>query len=196
MSGSNDDNKSRQFIMPLPDGIAIRPLVSFEEIENSGRLAATNLGRSDYCHLSAHADLADSQWRQLLGAIRNNQVVGFLLSYLGTDLPDPSRPAMANLKLVSQRMAVMPEFRSGGIGYALKLSQREYAVQQGIRLITWTFDPLNSRNAHLNIRKLGCMVQHYEVNYYGTQLHRWSVSINRIGWSRSGESPAPVSNIG
>jgi len=166
---SNDDNGPKKVVLPLPEGIEIRPLTAFDEIDET--VALQRLTWDDpttviYPHMLISLIRNGGQ---LLGAIRNGRVVGFLLSYLGTDLPDPSRPAMANLKLVSQRMAVLPDFRSAGIGYALKLAQREYAVQQGIRLITWTFDPLNSRNAHLNIRKLGCMVQHYDINYYGTQ---------------------------
>ncbi len=105
----------------------------------------------------------------LLGALKNDQVIGFVLGYLGTESPDSTRPAMANLKMVSQRMAVLPDYRGLGLGYLLKLEQRSRAIQQGIRLITWTFDPLNSRNAHLNIRKLGCAVQTYERDYYGTR---------------------------
>jgi predicted GNAT superfamily acetyltransferase len=105
----------------------------------------------------------------LLGALDDDRIVGFVLGYLGTESQDSSRPAMANLKLVSQRMAVLPEYRDRGIGYQLKLAQRQYAIQQGIRLITWTFDPLESRNAHLNIHKLGAIVRRYWRDYYGTE---------------------------
>jgi chorismate synthase len=104
----------------------------------------------------------------LLGALDGDRLVGFVLGYLGTETQDSSRPAMANLKLVSQRMAVLPEYRDRGIGYDLKLAQRQYAVQLGIRLITWTFDPLQSRNAHLNIHKLGAIARRYWRDYYGT----------------------------
>src|SRR5688572_1063507 len=97
----------------------------------------------------------------IIGALDGDNVVGFVLSYLGMESPEAERPAMANLKLVSQRMAVLPEYRNTGIGYDLKLAQRQYAIKQGIRLITWTFDPLLSRNAHLNVRKLGGIVREY-----------------------------------
>src|SRR5512140_915296 len=104
----------------------------------------------------------------VLGALDKGRIVGFLLGYLGIESPEADRPAMANLKLVSQRMAVLPEYRDKGIGYALKLAQRDYALKQGIRLITWTYDPLLTRNAHLNIRKLGAIVRAYWQDYYGT----------------------------
>ncbi len=148
-------------------GIQIRPLRSLDEIDEAVKLQrliwddpTTVIYQHILVSLIRNGGL-------LLGALKNGNLIGFVLSYLGTEVPDSTRPAMANLKMVSQRMAVLPEFRSGGVGYALKLAQRDYAMRQGIRLITWTFDPLNSRNAHLNIRKLGCVAQRYEHNYYG-----------------------------
>ncbi|MGH9843371.1 MAG: GNAT family N-acetyltransferase, partial [Blastocatellia bacterium] len=76
----------------------------------------------------------------------------------------------------SQMLAVLPEYRDAGVGRKLKLAQRDHALRTGLPLITWTFDPLQSRNAHLNIVKLGCVVRKYFVNYYGhgssSALHR------------------------
>lgn len=76
----------------------------------------------------------------------------------------------------SQMLAVVPGYRDAGIGVRLKLAQREHALRTGIDLITWTFDPLQSRNAYLNIVKLGCVIRQYLVNYYGqvssSVLHR------------------------
>ena len=106
----------------------------------------------------------------LLGAYDGDRLVGYLFGYMGMETLDSSRPAMANLKFASQRMVVLPEYRDRGIGFELKLAQRQYAVKQGIRLVTWTFDPLNSRNAHLNIRRLGAIVRDYWRDYYGTNL--------------------------
>jgi predicted GNAT superfamily acetyltransferase len=129
----------------------------------------------------------------LLGAYDGERLVGYVFGYMGTEAQDSSRPAMANLKLASQRMAVLPEYRDQGIGYELKLAQRQYAIKQGIRLITWTFDPLQSRNAHLNIRKLGAIVRDYWRDYYGTSpsphvtlgssdraIVEWWVTHNRV----------------
>ncbi len=129
----------------------------------------------------------------LIGAFDGERLVGFVLGYLGTETQDTSRPAMANLKLVSNRMAILPEYRDQGIGYELKLAQRQFAIQQGIRLITWTFDPLQSRNAYLNIRKLGAISRRYWRDYYGTApsshvvlgssdrlITEWWVTNNRV----------------
>ena len=67
----------------------------------------------------------------------------------------------------SHMAAVTEELRHRDIGYRLKLAQREKALASGVPLIYWTFDPLQSRNAHFNINKLGAVVRRYEENYYG-----------------------------
>src|SRR5262249_60140773 len=76
----------------------------------------------------------------------------------------------------SQMLAVLPEYRDSGVGVKLKLAQRDHALRTGLPLISWTFDPLQSRNAYLNIAKLGCVIRQYQVNYYGhgstSALHR------------------------
>lgn len=105
----------------------------------------------------------------ILGAFDGEALVGCAIAFLGADLVDESRPAMANLKLYSKRMVVLNEYRNRGVGYQLKLAQREFAQRWGIRLITWTFDPLIARNAHVNIRKLGATVSYYYPDLYGDE---------------------------
>ena len=76
----------------------------------------------------------------------------------------------------SQMLAVAPHLQNSGIGVELKFAQRRRAVERGVPLMVWTFDPVQSRNAYLNIVKLGAVVRKYKVNYYGNQstsaLHR------------------------
>ncbi|HZS09886.1 MAG TPA: GNAT family N-acetyltransferase [Blastocatellia bacterium] len=67
----------------------------------------------------------------------------------------------------SQMLAVTERLQNAGIGARLKLDQRDYALERKIPLFTWTFDPLQSRNAYLNIVKLGAVVRRYYANYYG-----------------------------
>lgn len=69
--------------------------------------------------------------------------------------------------LHSHMLGVMPEYRDTGIGRKLKLRQREEAMGRGIGLIEWTFDPLELKNAYLNIVKLGAIVRRYSENQYG-----------------------------
>jgi predicted GNAT superfamily acetyltransferase len=66
----------------------------------------------------------------------------------------------------SRMLGVLPGYQDTGLGHTLKLKQRDYVLQQGLDRITWTFDPLQSRNAYLNIEKLGCVVSKYVVNLY------------------------------
>jgi len=70
----------------------------------------------------------------------------------------------------SHLAAVVEDLRHQDIGFRMKLAQREHAIKSGIPLIIWTFDPLQSRNAHLNINKLGTIIRRYEMNYYGEGL--------------------------
>jgi predicted GNAT superfamily acetyltransferase len=105
----------------------------------------------------------------VLAAFDGSKPVGVLIGFLGTDMEDTRRPAMANLEIVSKRMVVLPEYRGQQIGYRLKLAQRDIAVTQGVRLIVWTFDPLLALNAHLNVRKLGAICPQYEEDYYGIE---------------------------
>lgn len=91
---------------------------------------------------------------------RDNQVVGFCHMLPAFD--ETLKPYF-----YSQMLAVEPDMQNAGIGMKLKLAQREFALKIGIPMVTWTFDPLQSRNAHLNINKLGCVIRKYTVNYYG-----------------------------
>jgi predicted GNAT superfamily acetyltransferase len=91
----------------------------------------------------------------------------------------------------SQMLAVDPALQNLGIGIRLKLAQREHALKTGIELMTWTFDPLQSRNAYFNLARLGGVIRHYMVNYYGNQstsiLHR-GLDTDRVliqWWMRS-----------
>ena len=108
----------------------------------------------------------------VLGALDGARLVGLLIGFIGTDIdvdaPD-ARPAMANLLIMSKRMVVLPAYRGRSIGFRLKMAQRDIALKQAIRLVTWTVDPLLAPNAHLNIRKLGAVTQRYAVNYFGLE---------------------------
>jgi predicted GNAT superfamily acetyltransferase len=95
----------------------------------------------------------------LLGAYVNDELVGFVVGYLGM--------AGAKLYLFSQRMGVLPEYQSLGMGYRLKVAQREQMLRKGIDIIVWTYDPLEGKNATLNIEKLGGIVRSYARDIYG-----------------------------
>jgi len=88
----------------------------------------------------------------------------------------PAFDGQKRLYYYSQMLAVDGSLQNSGIGVKLKLAQRDLALERGIPLIKWTFDPLQSRNAYLNLVKLGAVARTYYVNYYGntstSTLHR------------------------
>ncbi len=65
-------------------------------------------------------------------------------------------------------LGVLPEYRNTGLGRQLKLRQRSDALERGISLIEWTFDPLEIKNAYFNIERLGAIIQRFVHNQYGT----------------------------
>jgi predicted GNAT superfamily acetyltransferase len=95
----------------------------------------------------------------LVGAFDGARLVGFAFGFVGLE--------RSRVVLHSHMLAVKPEYRGRDLGFRLKLAQRERALRKGITRMTWTFDPLQSRNAHLNFAKLGVTSDDYRVNYYG-----------------------------
>jgi predicted GNAT superfamily acetyltransferase len=81
------------------------------------------------------------------------------------------------LKHCSHMAGALPGYRDQGVGYALKLKQREIVLAQGIDLITWTFDPLESRNARFNFRKLGATCGVYLRNLYGAMRDKLNAGL-------------------
>ena len=103
--------------------------------------------------------VADKVGGQVMGAFAGKEMVGFALSIPGT--------RSGHIYLHSHMLAVRKEYRNGGLGRRLKLMQREEALGRGIELIEWTFDPLEIKNAYLNVEKLGAIVRRYNINQYG-----------------------------
>ncbi|HJX83152.1 MAG TPA: hypothetical protein VJ723_02265 [Candidatus Angelobacter sp.] len=93
---------------------------------------------------------------------RTQEIVGFSFAWLGRE-----RHPARRLYLHSQLVGVRPDCRDTGVGFQLKLNQRDFAIEHGIDLVKWTFDPLRARNANLNLRKLGATVHLFVENYYG-----------------------------
>ena len=149
--------------------IEIRPLRTLDEMRPVVEMQKGYWGDDLESVIPAHMlfSLAN-HGGHVLTAFDGDRPVGVLVGFLSTNMEEPKRPAMANLQIFSKRMVVLPEYRSQGIGYRLKLAQRDLAIEQGIRLVVWTFDPMLSLNAHLNIRKLGGICQSYHEDYYGT----------------------------
>jgi predicted GNAT superfamily acetyltransferase len=103
--------------------------------------------------------VAEKVGGQVMGAFAGGDMVGFALSVPGT--------RSGHVYLHSHMLAVRKDHRNGGLGRRLKLMQRQDALARGIELIEWTFDPLEIKNAYLNIEKLGAIARRYNINQYG-----------------------------
>ena len=113
----------------------------------------------------------------LLGAFDRGVLIGFVLGFPGFEGGKPI--------LHSDMLAVRSAYRSSGLGYQLKLAQRDFALARQVPKITWTFDPLQSANAHLNFGKLGVIADRYKINYYGetsSLLHRTGTDRLWVTW--------------
>ncbi|HKW76336.1 MAG TPA: GNAT family N-acetyltransferase [Terriglobales bacterium] len=96
---------------------------------------------------------------QIIGAFDGGTLAGFVFSVPGT--------RSGHSYLHSHMLAVKEDFRNSGLGRRLKLAQRDDALAQGFELLEWTFDPLEIKNAYLNIVRLGAIARRYSANHYG-----------------------------
>ncbi len=134
----------------------------------------------------SHLVAAKTAGGVLLGAFDRENLVGFVYGFVGYE---HGRAAHH-----SHMLAVKPDYRSFNLGHRLKLAQRERVLAQGINLMSWTFDPLQSLNAYFNFNKLGVVSDCYFINFYGEDaasfLHRngtdrlwvtWLLTSRRVG---------------
>ncbi len=110
----------------------------------------------------------------LVGVFEGTELVAFNSGFVGC--------RHGHLEIHSDMLAVREAYRDRGLGHALKMEQRERALAMGIKHITWTFDPLRSRNAYFNFRKLGALSNEYRVNFYGetTSSFLHSIGTDRL----------------
>jgi predicted GNAT superfamily acetyltransferase len=142
------------------DSIALRRCHSIEEFRACVALQKEvwNFSDAELVPLRMFV-VADKVGGQVMGAFDGNEMVGFALSVPGT--------RTGHVYLHSHMLAVRKDYRNGGLGRRLKLMQREDALSRGIELIEWTFDPLEIKNAYLNIERLGAIARRYNINQYG-----------------------------
>ena len=142
------------------DSIVIRPCHGHEELRACVALQKEvwNFSDAELVPLRMFV-VADKVGGQVMGAFDGTDMVGFALSVPGT--------RSGHGYLHSHMLAVRKDHRNSGLGRRLKLLQREDALERGIDLIEWTFDPLEIKNAYLNIEKLGAIARRYNINQYG-----------------------------
>lgn len=142
------------------DSIVIRNCEGIEELRSCVTLQKEvwNFSDADLVPLRMFV-VAEKVGGQVMGAFDGRDMVGFALSVPGT--------RRGHIYLHSHMLAVRKEYRNGGLGRRLKFMQRDDALARGIELIEWTFDPLEIKNAFLNIERLGAIARRYNINQYG-----------------------------
>ena len=171
---------------PSKSEILVRDLVSIPDLQLAIDLEKQTWGADDKdvtpLTLAIAMRAAGAIW---LGAFDANRMVGFAFAIPSLEHGQPNYH--------SHMLGVEPAYRGSGIGYRLKLAQRQRVLALGIREITWTFDPLRARNAHLNFSCLGVVSNDYRTDFYGpstsSPLHRngtdrlwvrWQVTDTRV----------------
>jgi predicted GNAT superfamily acetyltransferase len=142
------------------EGILIRKCYTVDEISACVALQKEvwNFADAELMPLRLFV-VAEKIGGQVIGAFDNGKLVGFALSLPGE--------RGGHSYLHSQMLAVSRQYRDAGLGRQIKLFQREDAVARGFELIEWTFDPLEIKNAYLNVERLGAIARRYYVNQYG-----------------------------
>lgn len=177
--------------------IDIRPLTENPDLVEAVRLQQEIWGFHDVELLPVRLFVvANKIGGQVFGAYDGGRMIAFLLAIPGM------KPGGGSY-LHSHMMGVLAEYRNQGVGRMLKLRQREDALARGIKLVEWTFDPLELKNAFFNIERLGAVVRRYVLNQYGTtssHLHgglptdrciaEWHVDSSRVLRILNGGRPA------
>jgi len=166
--------------------IVIRDLQSYADLKQAETLEREVWGLADRdatpLTLMIATKEAGSIW---IGAFDGAKLAGFAFGFLGME--------HGRLLVHSHMLAVADPYRNLDLGYKLKLAQRERVLAMHVQEITWTFDPLQSRNAHLNFGKLGVVSDVYKIDFYGPEtssvLHqngtdrlwvRWPLASRRV----------------
>lgn len=147
------------------DNIVIRECISINELDSCIRLQREVFGLPDL-EISPRRHLIVSReaggWT--LGAFvpqgNDERLVGFVHHLAAVRANE--------IFGYSHMMAVAPEYQNQGVGARLKWSQRKRAIEEGRSFIKWTWDPMQARNAHFNLNRLGVTVTSYAENFYGT----------------------------
>jgi len=156
-------------------GISIRGIVGFDEIRQVEQLQKSAWGFEDLDVIPLPMLVAAREvGGVLVGAFEGERLLGFTFGFLGRE--------GGHFILHSHMLAVNPDYRNAGLGRRLKMAQRERVLESGLKRVTWTFDPLQSLNAHLNFAKLGVVSASYRPNFYGesTSSHLHTNGTDRL----------------
>lgn len=140
-------------------GVELRPLTSLEDADAVIDVMAATWGEHQLLPREVIRALVESG-NVPYGAVAQGELVGFVLGWVGAGAGEEPH-------VHSHMLAVRPGLRSRGVGYALKLAQRAQALDAGLRVVRWTYDPLQARNAKFNFGKLGVVADRFIRNCYG-----------------------------
>jgi len=172
------------------EGIVIRKCSALEEFHACVGLQREVWGEADLeIEPVTMFVVASITGGQVLGAFDGEKLVGYTLAVAGL--------RQGVVYLHSHQTAVRETHRNRGVGSMLKLFQREEALGRGIRLVEWTFDPLELKNAHFNLNRLGAICRRYIPNLYGvttSPLHR-GIETDRLVAEWWLDSPRVISAI-
>ncbi len=187
------------------NGIHIRPLATSEERAECVRIQEATWGDGFVDRVpSSILMIAQETGGVASGAFDGDRLVGFVFGISG--FRDGRRVHWSDM------LAVLPEYRDRGIGYGLKVHQKDVLSRNDVETVLWTFDPLVARNAYLNLRRLGAVARTYKRDLYGratSPLHagigtdrllaEWWIESDRVAHSLAGrgfdELPSPRTTI-
>jgi len=168
MNGEAKTQPQKVRIRRPVEGIVIRKCQALEEFHACVRLQREVWGEADLeIEPVTMFVVASITGGQVLGAFDGENLVGYTLAVVGL--------RQGVIYLHSHQTAVRSAYRNRGVGRMLKLFQRDEALGRQIRLVEWTFDPLELKNAHFNLNRLGAICRRYIPNLYGvttSPLHR------------------------
>ena len=174
----------------MSDAIVVRKISTLKEFHTCVELQREIWGEADLeIEPVTMFVVASITGGQVLGAFDGDTMVGFTLAVVGW---------RQNLTyLHSHQTGVIAGYRDRGVGRLLKLFQRDEALGRGIRLVEWTFDPLETKNAHFNLNRLGAICRRYLPDLYGvtsSPLHR-GIPTDRLVAEWRLDSPRVVAAI-
>ena len=166
------------------DDVEIRAIESPGDLAEASRLIDRVWGERDIVRPALLRALA-THGAPVFGAFAGERMVGAQMAFLGVE--------EGEVFLHSHITGIDPEVQGGGVGLALKRAQRDWALRHGIRVVTWTFDPLVARNAYFNLHKLGATAERFHRDFYGPMEDeinrgdrsdrlevRWEVASDRV----------------
>jgi predicted GNAT superfamily acetyltransferase len=174
-------------------GVQLEALDGFDDVIDVCRVIdstwGADAGQPHYIRAIQHAG------NVFYGARSDGKLVGFVLGFLGSS---------EGMHVHSHMLAVVPEWRSKGTGYALKLAQRASCLDMGVDQVRWTFDPLVARNARFNLSRLGAVAARWLPEFYGEMTDRinrgdrsdrfearWALRSDRVEAALRGDLPEP-----